>query len=718
MSREHLDVLCKWIVDSFQYYDNLSSIKDYLLFVFCIILIVLWLLGLDKKVLNSRSEEQIRKLVSSKKYIRGLFVELSECKEYLRFFANRKKWKKRLVREYNTLFMDYEGIILKDTFPDEQLNLVLSKKYSLEEIIRIISHTRDFLNKLHDGEISIPERYEESLVRFRYYGNRYDENLQELLVKAQMMNTSYCVLVGSAGNGKTNMLCSFSELLISQGKRCIFVNGKDIEQNVEKYLRGRISLPRCIDYKSINSLYFLFLKVLNKELYYVIDAINENENDISDELVSFINKYQKYKNIRIIISCRSEYFQARFKNDIVDRIDIKPVCIDLMDSSYSKNALHRLFTVYCRAYNYTGTISNVVKEKLCKQLLTMRIFFEINEGKNRNYYDLNTHSLIKEYIEKIEKDTKSNVSSFLDEISERMIQENNYSEVCYSLLSEEGKHIQDVIEDTILTSKTYLVNEGRLLEDKELVVHFVYDEVRDYCLAKAFLRKANTTNNVTDIGKLTEIIDDLIKKKAVCTEGVVKYIYRDAHMSDNNELCNLIITKYADDIDGNIRRWRDSLSWTLQLILDTSDDLLDCEKDYITRIVREHNARVLSHFFTFLIEQERDSGRFTLDLILDTVRDVPLEGEVRSIVSKCVSNFGNGTIGHNDFIEVDKSLKNSGENSLARFREFVLLYSGFFDWEGKEAVINYYKSKNIIDSIINKIKNEYVFLRRRNGLQD
>ena len=418
--------------------------------------------------------------------------------------------------------------------------------------------------------------------------------------------------------------------------------------------------------------------------------------------------------MRILISCRSEYFEAKYKNILVNNVTKKPLCIDLQDSEYNQESLYRLFNVYKKAFNYTGSLNENVKKKLCKQLLTMRIFFEINENSSRNYLDLNTHTLIKEYIKKITDEKGVDVDVLLFEIARHMINQKKYSEVSFSLLSSEGKKIQRSIEDTMLTSKTILVNEGKLLEDTEIVVKFVYDEVRDYCLAREFLINAKQNDNYLKI--LIATIDELISEKAVCTEGVIKYIYRDAHANQNNNLCQIILKDYTGEIDGYGLRQRVALSWTLQLIFDAEGELLECEYDYIKNIIEQHKKNTLSMLFAYLVEQEKIKGKYTLDLILNTIRKCDSKEEVSKIISNCIGGFGNNNISLNDFIDIDMYLKDNDREGLSRFREFAVLYMGFWKWEGRDELINYYKKSQVkIEDIISKIKSEYAFVSEGEG---
>lgn len=709
MVAKYLEELRRAVIQFYKFVDNISSIKDFVGILIFIGIAVVWLLGVDKRTIKKCSMIQINKLENNKKYIRGLFIELNECKEYLRYFANREKWKKRLVKEYNALFSDYYGYLLKEAFEKKEASFTLSASDSLDSIIQTITQTKSFLCDLIHGNKQVPERYEDSIVLFQIYSNKYDELLNDMLIKAQMMKKTYCVLVGSAGNGKTNMLCSFSEMLMKLKKRCVYINGKEIEGDVDDYIWNKICSFKFLNKVFFKDFYYLFLKIRKQELFIVIDAINENEKDIGDSLIRFINKMQKFYNIRILISCRSEYFQIKFKEILVDNIAYEPVCIDLLNSKYGVDAMNRLFNVYSKAFKYSGIISELVKEKLCKQLLAMRIFFEVNENTNKDYEDLNTYSLIQEYIAKISRDNNTNVEGLLFEIADKMINENSYNEVKYSLLSNEGKRIQKIIEDTLLISNTIVVNEGRLHKDCELAVQFIYDEVRDYCLARSFLKKTIDIDERINEQNLKVILDKLVYERAVCAEGVIKYIYRDSHNIKNNSICKMILSDYADKIESNYKIRNYCLSWTLQLIFDNTDELLKCENEYIDKTIKKHDANEMGYLFSFLVKQEKISGKYTLDIILNKLREILSMELVRKIVSSCTFGWGKGIISHDDFIDIDRYLEKNNKDGMLRFREFVLLYYEFFDWDNKKELEEYIKNKDI-KVIEDRIYNNYKFL--------
>ena len=57
-----------------------------------------------RKKANKYTDEQIKKLIHDGKYIPGIFVELNNSKEVLRYFVYGKKWRKRLIKSKRLIF--------------------------------------------------------------------------------------------------------------------------------------------------------------------------------------------------------------------------------------------------------------------------------------------------------------------------------------------------------------------------------------------------------------------------------------------------------------------------------------------------------------------------------------------------------------------------------------------------------------------------------------
>ncbi len=64
-----------------------------------------------RKKANKYTGEQIKKLINDGKYIPGIFVELNNSKEVLRYFIYGKKWRKRLINNFNYVYDNAYGEI-------------------------------------------------------------------------------------------------------------------------------------------------------------------------------------------------------------------------------------------------------------------------------------------------------------------------------------------------------------------------------------------------------------------------------------------------------------------------------------------------------------------------------------------------------------------------------------------------------------------------------
>lgn len=108
-----------------------------------------------------------------------------------------------------------------------------------------------------------------------------------------------------------------------------------------------------------------------------------------------------FTRFKVIVSCRNEYYENRFREKLVDNINFPAFELDIKEEAYSNAALDRVFSVYKEYFNFTGRLSPAVKEVLCNQLLMLRIFFETYANKNTDVLSLCKHEVFKEYINKV-----------------------------------------------------------------------------------------------------------------------------------------------------------------------------------------------------------------------------------------------------------------------------------------------------------------------------
>lgn len=253
----------------------------YSLIIFaCVLLVFVGCLILFRYNVNKLSKAQINVFKDNKKYIPQLYVELNNNMEKLRYFFFSTHWKKRIIREYNLLFRGHIGKKIKQVCKHE-INYHIGYFSTINQIEKTLIQTRDVLenyrqnHKDKEGQLGDLVHFVGSIT---YSCVRV---VSELLDDVAKIKSKNLILIGSAGNGKTNLLCRATELLIKNKYPCLLINSRDVDETV----KGHIIKVLPLFWKSKNHpMWFLFivnilLRLRNKYFFIIIDAINENDNE-------------------------------------------------------------------------------------------------------------------------------------------------------------------------------------------------------------------------------------------------------------------------------------------------------------------------------------------------------------------------------------------------------------------------------------------------------
>lgn len=684
--------------------------------VFCVLLVV-FLLTFKKRA-NKLSRNVINTLSKNGKYIRGLFVELNDTKELTRYFSYGHKWKKRIIADYNTLFDDENGRRLKEINKEYDVPLYLCGTSSIDKIHDSINKMIEFISKLRKRECVISEEYKKTAMLFEVYGNHYIEKLKKLQARTEFIRKKYIVLTGSAGNGKTNLLCSLAELLIDTGRICVFINSKDVGKDVNLYMEEKLTWSSSKYFKIYWQVFNILCCLFNKTIYIVIDAINENESkEFVESLPRFVNSMLKYHKIKIIVSCRSEYFDLKYKEILVDKVEEDAFCYDIMSEEYSYVAKERMFENYKNAFHYSGQVSLEVKEKLYQQLLLMRMFFEVHKNSDATVNSLNKYEIFQKYIDVVMGSEKEECNAFLEIVVQQMCNSQQYSSVKLSDIKEESELsgvIKDFVDETILLSRKLILHPNSIIQKHDEEIYFVFDEMRDYCVAKYVLGTMCTENGKPIECKVIEFIDKLVDSKSVSTEGVINYIYWYYKGEGNTDMCKTILYKYMQPHDRAIESYRmyreDGLnSWGLKVILENSNNLSDYEKEYVRFIIEENPGNELATLFAFLVHQEEIHGKHNLGLFLEILFKIHNVNKFTDVLKETVSSWGREGISRAEFVQIDMNLEKKNPEGSKRFRYYLFLFLNFLQWDGKEKVLEYFKKVCNMATIYLELKTKIHF---------
>ncbi|MBQ7940128.1 MAG: ATP-binding protein [Clostridia bacterium] len=603
---------------------------------------------LFKKKVNKISQKQIDDFIRVKKYAPDLYVELNDNMEYLRYFIFSYCWKWRIIRRYNLLFKGYVGAQLKQTYQNKIYYKIsyLSKFTTLK---KILVETNNVLREFKDDR----KIKREELGEFYYIAQNltYDciNVIDDLLSCCSKIECKNLIIVGSAGNGKTSLLCRATETAMRNNYPCLLINSRDIDGNVIDYVLNKLPLMWKVRKHPRVFLWIvnIILQFSQKHIFVIIDAINEND---SSEFLKSIGKvfdfFDRYNRVKIILSCRSEYFDCRYKK-LFDASEIHPHIIQLNTADYDSRAITKFFTKYSNYYNVPIQFSSNVKNKINKSLFLMKIFFEVNCGRPHENLEFQNAEIYKQYIEKVASEhTEIDVQRIIKQISSIMIDNQCYDKIDISelyLSDSEKRALFDMLDNNLLINKTIKLGNG-LSERTNEFLYFIFDEFRDFCIARELIIRCE------DIGdnKFTpyfSVITHMSENHIAPLEGVLKYGYYYFKKNTRFDLSEKILVVYGkDDIQNYNRMTRYEREKTyyfddfgLTLIYMSGNNLEEYERTYVHDAIKESIRSNVQVFFFLLnneIANEKPDLHQYLDIIFSVTDDEILSALIVELVKQ------------------------------------------------------------------------------------
>lgn len=707
--------------------DTMQNLWWLVALIFTILVLVFSLFSIRRKA-NKYTRKVINRLIDDGKYIPGVFVELNDTKEVLRYFVYSKKWKKRLIEGFNYVYDNAYGDILRKACDNTSACFHLGRGTSQKDVMDAVNTAYDLHNNFRKSEVEFKPDYEESKVLFEILHYPYTEALGSLVQYCKAANEKYFILTGSAGNGKTNLLCSISELLINLKEATIFLNSRDIEGEVLDFIISQLELSQL--YVKHKELYLYMVNILltiqHKHLFIIIDAINENDSDnFGSRIATFINRISGYSRVKVIVSCRNEYYKERFRECLVDKVDVPSFEFDLKEQQYTIAAIRQMIRAYSKHFNYSGNISPAVQNMLSEQLLLLRIFFEVNKGSDADVFSIRKHEIYAQYIEVIKRNSGEYIVKVLNTVADFMIENENYDDISLSDLEKEGitpDVIKKAVDSSILLSKKLISHEGTIARNESEVVYFVFDEMRDYYLARRILLKNISADNV-DGEAVLEKLKQLKAIGASCAEGVIHYCYVFFRtdevvekLGQTEKMCNAILDLYRIP-EGREKKayWHmhhreEFQNLGLRIILTSGIALADFEIAYIQDCLRKDPYEDGGIIFDTMLDGTLYGGIYNLDIYLDILLGLKNEDAIiTAFHTICTRNAFEECFIPKDFISYyDKLADSVHKLQIQRIAELFLLCFELHDSDTQEELEDFFYNLPTHD----KVKNEMIIKMR------
>lgn len=674
--------------------------------------------------------EKLAEFKKNGKYIPGIFVELNESKEILRYFIYGAQWKKRIIEKYNNIYKNSYGNILREATTDKELCFNLDNNLAMTDVEKAIDKALEYHKSLHGRKIQFKEIYKESQPIFEIVSWPYTEALGELQKYACAVNCNYMVLIGSAGNGKTNLLCSIAELTAKLGHAVLFLNSRDIKGDIIDQIFDCLNV-----YEKIKCFKKWYFKILNcilwfkgKRCFVFIDAVNENDDDsYGEEVHSFVNFMGQFSQFKIVVSCRNEYYKERFEKYLSENIDQKYMVYDIKSGDYNTSAIDRVIRKYREYYKYKGIIADNVLYVLCGQLLLLRIFFEVYRDSDKDVLTIRKHELFYKYIERVESTIAPNIEEILNLVADTMLKNMCFDSVDKTVFTETNKTaLLSSIEETVLLGQKLFSHEDSIAKSVKEVIYFVFDELRDYYVARRLMQTYVTENSVAG-DEIIKVLLSLRNVKASCEEGVVHYSYiffrtsKIIAQEDKDYYCQKILNFYRLPEGYNYIYQRrhngtELVNYGLRIIITANMPLTGFEKEFILDCLKKCPEEDGHQLFLHALDGTLYGLEFNLCTYLDLVFELKYLNETLHALNQ---------ISNHDYISDDdcpfdliyyhKKVKGKYPERALQIQEVaeVCLLFNFNDVEKGNIFKEYFSTQPDHDKLRVKIKDRFLKLKKR-----
>ncbi len=667
------------------------------------------------------SQQKIEDEKRTKKYIPSVFVETSETKEEMRYFANPMFFFRKIDDDLRRIDLDHFNELLS-----------MAKLEPLADNLREIT-TLEAPNSLFDfrtrfvQQSTVLEAIQEHVSPFSWYGDRAESfvpsdyltgywevfrhsiqssgsgvfsSLEKVSKKIGIAQAKIFLVTGMAGQGKTNFVCDLIEKQFRAFEvPTIFIPARSLNDypgpnRILSYIRNNRFAP---DVPTLHDLFTLLNNVAEecqKPFVIAIDGINEvgDLDGFVAELRVFLEALCQYDFVKIVLTCRSEFFDHKFAGVFEPQFSDHLYRVQDLRREMSDGNKSRLLEAYLHHYKIKSRLSNAAAKFLKNDLILLRIFSEIHEGKNIGYVsDIYKGDIFEGYltmkINEFPTYSRQKALRSLYKICSRMLDEENFSQISVEGFDDSERQIIERLigEDIILRREVPSSGLASLGVEN---FSFTYDELRDFLLAYYTVVELSVSHIIQVKGIFGKIPEWPIY------EGFFRYAYVLARKQSSDTV--LAACEASDDFR---KHYLNNLS-LLSADIQTSEDV-----GRVETILKDRAAeRDIRQVAWFLFRKREDSDHLNIRILLDHVSSLDDEESERFFRAMFSSSFDFRDSNWRDrvsdllnsFNELSKDQKlGLGVPALA----LVLHFAPYARWDEKEAALDFFEKFQLTQEV-------------------
>lgn len=515
---------------------------------------------------------QLLREKGSKKYIPDVFTAIDSVKDNARYFSHPLHFFRRPIDKLlaiDTSFLDRLHGFLQIPALSLELPRPFPGPKHLAQVPTQCTILRTHFQHFADASLAdycsenwdksgkiVPSetryKFDEAKYLLQNAGYRIRRAVQDLTRDLSVMEARIFLLTAHAGQGKTNFVCDIAEnFLLLYGIPCLFLSGRELRSVPVSKLTDHMSkliLGRDIEstFNDALSSVGTLCQETDKPFVVIFDGINEHPDiaAFAGEIEKVIEHLLVFPLVKIIITCRSEYFSERFSNLQTASFSDSIHQVEEIHREMPERHRQRMVDAYFKFFKIQSSyISSKVLNTLKNDPLLLRFFCEAygNPDATKDVTlpamaDIYREVVFRTYLDKklhevaarqplgsgvgIRADRQ--YKNVLRGIISAMVSSSTFCDIPLSALAPSLQPaLAELIAEDVFLRKDLVAGKSILDPDAE-VINFTFDEFRDYLVADHLLNVVHKTEGEE---VFAEKLMQYTTNRCPVAEGVSRFVF-------------------------------------------------------------------------------------------------------------------------------------------------------------------------------------------------
>lgn len=529
--------------------------------------------------LTRHAAQQLEHEKHSGKYIPDVFVEIRGAKNLARTFAHPVLFFRRSAEGVQRISIPATNRFLtKAGLPTLSFPAVKSGdapptmtavREAAARIVGELSETKTEIEELRKAGSTAKVRpgceayFSENSYRMQTFGWGVIREIEARQNELNAAVASVFMLVGRAGQGKTNFVCDFvSTFLFRHNVPCAYITGRRLstlsELPLDEAIRRLIFPDAGFNFHDAAKLLSAHAEKIQKPFILIIDGLNEHRKirSFSLQLESFIETVAAYPYIKLLLTCRSEFFDQRFGNLLgissADRIFIQRSPERERDTDQHYEEIQDGYFQFFKINKQK--VAQQVLDSLRSDILLLRFFCEAYGARNRpaqyvqpTIRNLYRGEIFKTYLERklgaadlfiqqvsdklVPQGAMPSLISVLEHIVEHMLRSAKYGDVPISAIPDALHDALYGLLDEELVLRRDAPTNSSVFTPSQDTINFTFDEFRDYILSEYLVHRVFNK----DPSVFQRYVNNSTPVDTEAIEGTKRYLFYASREERNSE---------------------------------------------------------------------------------------------------------------------------------------------------------------------------------------